>query len=61
MKEFNTLLATALFTLAMLVFGILDMLDNPVIMGLMIGSYLGIIGKIIMAKSREDLAQKKPA
>ena len=54
MNDFKTLIATAAFVIFFLVFGILDILDNPVMKFILIGGFLLIIIKIILTKSKED-------
>lgn len=59
MKNQLDMLATALFALAFLVFGLLDILENPVIIILMVAAYLLILGKVIFAVSRSYQSDKK--
>ena len=59
MKNRSVILGTAVFAVAFLVFGLLEILENPVIMGLMILGYLAILIKIILAVSKSEPSDKK--
>ncbi|MBT8257267.1 MAG: hypothetical protein KJO49_02265 [Bacteroidia bacterium] len=54
MTDRNVFIASILFILLFLVTGILDILDNPVTMIVLITSFLVILANIIYAKTRDN-------
>ena len=59
MNNQSIIMATGVFVVAFLVFGLLEILENPVIMGLMIAGYLGILIKIILVISKSQSSNEK--
>lgn len=61
MDDQTTLIGTAALILFFLVAGMLGILDNPVIMGILFSGFIAIIVSIIIAQSRQDDDKKNPS
>lgn len=61
MDDQTTLIGTAALILFFLVAGMLGILDNPVIMGILFSGFIAIIVSIIIAQSKQDDDKKNPS
>lgn len=53
-SDYASLIGTGLLMLAFLVFGFLDILDNPIIKMLLIAGLVFLVVNVIIVKSKED-------
>jgi hypothetical protein len=60
MDDHATLIGTAVLTVFFLIAGIINILDNPVIKGILFVGFIAIVASIIIAHSKKDDSKKNP-